>query len=324
MTLSRWLRALGFAAAAALLIPAVSVAQSWPTKPVRIVVPVPPGGSLDILARTLAKELSPALGQPVVVENVPGAGGNIAFAQVANAAADGHTILHGWDPLAINTSLYATVPYRLSQFTPITLAITSPQVLVVNPKVPAGNLEELLALARRKPGTLSLASPGNGSPGHLAGTLLESLTGADFVHIPYKGGGPAMADLMAGHVDAAIVTLPAALQHSRGGRVKAIGVTSRSRSAGAPEIPTLAESGVRQYELNSWQGFLAPAGTPEAVIARLNREIVQILRNREVKNQLEAQGFDVVASTPEVLAQELQNGTPRWTQLVKRSGARVD
>ena len=324
MTLNSWLRALGFAALAALLTPTVATAQSWPTKPVRIVVPVPPGGSLDILARTLAKELSPALGQPVVVENVPGAGGNIAFAQVANAAADGHTILHGWDPLAINTSLYATVPYKLSQFTPITLAITSPQVLVVNPKVPAGNLEEVLALARRKPGTLSLASPGNGSPGHLAGTLLESLTGADFVHIPYKGGGPAMADLIAGHVDAAIVTLPAALQHSRGGRVKAIGVTSRSRSAGAPEIPTLAESGVRQYELNSWQGFLAPAGTPEAVIARLNREIVQILRNREVKGQLEAQGFDVVASTPEVLAQELQNGTPRWTQLVKRSGAKVD
>jgi tripartite-type tricarboxylate transporter receptor subunit TctC len=324
MTLNRWLRALGFAAAATLLTPAVSTAQSWPTKPVRIVVPVPPGGSLDILARTLAKELSPALGQPVVVENVPGAGGNIAFAQVANVAADGHTILHGWDPLAINTSLYASVPYKISQFTPITLAITSPQVLVVNPKIPATNLEELLALARKKPGTLSLASPGNGSPGHLAGTLLESLTGADFVHIPYKGGGPAMSDLIAGHVDAAIVTLPAALQHSRSGRVKAIGVTSRTRSAGAPEIPTLAESGVRQYELNSWQGFLAPAGTPDAVIARLNREIVQILRNREVKGQLEAQGFDVVASSPDVLAQELHNGTPRWTQLVKSSGAKVD
>jgi len=324
MNLNRWLRALGFAATAALLIPAVSMAQSWPTKPVRIVVPVPPGGSLDILARTLAKELSPALGQPVVVENVPGAGGNIAFAQVANAAADGHTILHGWDPLVINTALYGSVPYKLAQFTPITLAITSPQVLVVHPKVPAATLEELLALARKKPGFLSLASPGNGSPGHLAGTLLESLTGADFVHIPYKGGGPALADLIAGHVDGAIVTLPAALQHSRNGRVRAIGVTSRARSAGAPEIPTFAEGGVRQYELNSWQGFFAPAGTPDAVIARLNREIVQILRNREVKSQLEAQGFDVVASSPEVLAQELQNGTPRWSQLVKRSGAKVD
>jgi tripartite-type tricarboxylate transporter receptor subunit TctC len=324
MTPNRRLRALLFAATAALLIPALSMAQGWPAKPLRIVVPVPPGGSLDLLARTLSRELSPALGQPVVVENVPGAGGNIAFAQVANAAADGYTILHGWDPLAINTSLYASVPYRLSQFAPITLAITSPQVLVVNPRLPAGSLEELLALARRKPGSLSLASPGNGSPGHLAGTLLESLTGADFVHIPYKGGGPAMADLIAGHVDAAIVTLPAALPHARSGRVKAIGVSSRNRSAGAPEIPTLAESGVRQYELNSWQGFFVPAGTPEAVIARLNREMVHILRNRDVKAQLEAQGFDVVASAPEVLAQELQNGTPRWAQLVKRSGAKVD
>lgn len=324
MTPNRRLRALLFAATAALLIPALSMAQGWPAKPLRIVVPVPPGGSLDLLARTLSRELSPALGQPVVVENVPGAGGNIAFAQVANAAADGYTILHGWDPLAINTALYASVPYRLSQFAPITLAITSPQVLVVNPRLPAGNLEELLALARRKPGSLSLASPGNGSPGHLAGTLLESLTGADFVHIPYKGGGPAMADLIAGHVDAAIVTLPAALPHARSGRVKAIGVSSRNRSAGAPEIPTLAESGVRQYELNSWQGFFVPAGTPEAVIARLNREMVHILRNRDVKAQLEAQGFDVVASAPEVLAQELQNGTPRWAQLVKRSGAKVD
>jgi tripartite-type tricarboxylate transporter receptor subunit TctC len=324
MNLNRWLRSLVIAASAFPLMPGVSNAQAWPSKPVRIVVPVPPGGSLDILARTLAKELSPALGQPVVVENVSGAGGNIAFAQVANAAADGHTVLHGWDPLVINTALYGSVPYKLAQFAPITLAITSPQVLVVHPKVPATNLEELLALTRKKPGMLSLASPGNGSPGHLAGTLLESLTGADFVHIPYKGGGPAMADLIAGHIDGAIVTLPAALQHSRSGRVRAIGVTSRTRSAGAPEIPTIAEGGVRQYELNSWQGFFAPAGTPDSVIARLNREIVQVLRNREVNSQLEAQGFDVVASTPEVLAQELLNGTPRWTQLVKRSGAKLD
>jgi tripartite-type tricarboxylate transporter receptor subunit TctC len=324
MTMHRWLRNLAITLLVAPAVLDAVPAFSWPTKPVRIVVPVSPGGSLDILARTLARELTPVLGQPVVVENVPGAGGNIAFAQVANAAPDGHTILHGWDPLAINTSLYASVPYKLEQFAPITLAITSPQLLVVNPKVAAANLEELLALARRKPATLSLASPGNGSPGHLAGTLLESLTGADFVHIPYKGGGPAMADLVAGHLDAAIVTLPAALQQVRSGRVKAIGVSSRTRSAGAPEIPTLAESGLKQYELNSWQGFLAPAGTPEAVIARLHREITQILTSREVKSQLEAQGFDIVASTPEVLAQELLQGTPRWTQLVRRSGARID
>lgn len=299
-------------------------AQAWPTKPVRIVVPVPPGGSLDLLARTVAKELSPALGQQVVVENQGGAGGNIAFGTVAHATPDGHTLLLGWDSLSINTALYSTVPYKLSQFAPITLAITSPQVLVINPKVPVANLEEFVALSRKKPGVLSLASPGNGSPGHLAGTLLESLAGIDLVHIPYKGGGPALADLMAGHLDAAIVTLPAALQHVRSGRLKALGVSSRGRSAGAAEIPTIAESGVRQYELNSWQGFFAPAGTPEAVIARLNREITQILKSREVRSGLEAQGFDIVASPPEALAQELVRGTPRWTQLVKSSGARLD
>lgn len=305
-------------------VPAAFAQQPWPSKPVRIVVPVPPGGSLDLLARTLSKELAPALGQQVLIENVPGAGGNIAFGQVANAAPDGHTLLHGWDPLSINTALYSSVPYKLSQFAPITLAITSPQVLVINPKLEAGNLEEFIALARRKPGVLSLASPGNGSPGHLASTLLGTLTGAEFVHIPYKGGGPALADLIAGHVDAAIVTLPAALQHVRSGRLKALGVSSARRAAGAPEIPTIAEAGVRGYELNSWQGFFAPAGTPPAIIQRLNAEIVRVLNNREIRDQLVAQGFDIVGSAPEGLAREITEGTPRWAQLVKSSGAKVD
>jgi tripartite-type tricarboxylate transporter receptor subunit TctC len=324
--MTRWLKSLALIglATAALATSPLALAQSWPTKPIRILVPVPPGGSLDLLARTIAKDLSPALGQQVLVENHAGAGGNIAFGQVASATPDGHTLLLGWDSLSINTALYSSVPYKLNQYAPITLAITSPQVLVINPKVPAANLEELLALARRKPGVLSLASPGNGSPGHLAGTLLETLTGVDFVHIPYKGGGPAIADLIAGHLDAAIVTLPAALQHVRAGRLKALGVSSRTRSAGAPEIPTIAEAGVRQYDLNSWQGFFAPAGTPEAVIGRLNREITGILKSAAVRSLLESQGFDIVASTPEVLAQELVQGTPRWVHLVRSSGARLD
>lgn len=305
-------------------VPAAFAQQPWPSKPVRIVVPVPPGGSLDLLARTLSKELAPSLGQQVVIENVPGAGGNIAFGQVANATPDGHTLLHGWDPLSINTALYSSVPYKLSQFAPITLAITSPQVLVINPKLEAGTLDEFIALARRKPGVLSLASPGNGSPGHLASTLLGTLTGVDFVHIPYKGGGPALADLIAGHVDAAIVTLPAALQHVRSGRLKALGVSSARRAAGAPEIPTIAEAGVRGYELNSWQGFFAPAGTPPAIIQRLNAEIVRVLNNREIRDQLVAQGFEIVGSPPEGLAREIAEGTPRWAQLVKSSGAKVD
>lgn len=305
-------------------VPAAFAQQPWPSKPVRIVVPVPPGGSLDLLARTLSKELAPVLGQQVVIENVPGAGGNIAFGQVANASPDGHTLLHGWDPLSINTALYSSVPYKLAQFAPITLAITSPQVLVIHPKLEAGSVDEFIALARRKPGVLSLASPGNGSPGHLASTLLGTLTGAEFVHIPYKGGGPALADLIAGHVDAAIVTLPAALQHVRSGRLRALGVSSARRAAGAPEIPTIAEAGVRGYELNSWQGFFAPAGTPPAIIQRLNAEIVRVLNNREIRDQLVAQGFDIVGSAPEGLAREIAEGTPRWAQLVKSSGAKVD
>lgn len=305
-------------------VPAAFAQQPWPSKPVRIIVPVPPGGSLDLLARTLSKELAPVLGQQVVIENVPGAGGNIAFGQVANASPDGHTLLHGWDPLSINTALYSSVPYKLAQFAPITLAITSPQVLVIHPKLEAGSVDEFIALARRKPGVLSLASPGNGSPGHLASTLLGTLTGAEFVHIPYKGGGPALADLIAGHVDAAIVTLPAALQHVRSGRLRALGVSSARRAAGAPEIPTIAEAGVRGYELNSWQGFFAPAGTPPAIIQRLNAEIVRVLNNREIRDQLVAQGFDIVGSAPEGLAREIAEGTPRWAQLVKSSGAKVD
>ena len=305
-------------------VPAAFAQQPWPSKPVRIIVPVPPGGSLDLLARTLSKELAPVLGQQVVIENVPGAGGNIAFGQVANASPDGHTLLHGWDPLSINTALYSSVPYKLAQFAPITLAITSPQVLVIHPKLEAGSVDEFIALARRKPGVLSLASPGNGSPGHLASTLLGTLTGAEFVHIPYKGGGPALADLIAGHVDAAIVTLPAALQHVRSGRLRALGVSSARRAAGAPEIPTIAEAGVRGYELNSWQGFFAPAGTPPAIIQRLNAEIVRVLNNHEIRDQLVAQGFDIVGSAPEGLAREIAEGTPRWAQLVKSSGAKVD
>ena len=305
-------------------VPAAFAQPPWPSKPVRIIVPVPPGGSLDLLARTLSKELAPVLGQQVVIENVPGAGGNIAFGQVANASPDGHTLLHGWDPLSINTALYSSVPYKLAQFAPITLAITSPQVLVIHPKLEAGSVDEFIALARRKPGVLSLASPGNGSPGHLASTLLGTLTGAEVVHIPYKGGGPALADLIAGHVDAAIVTLPAALQHVRSGRLRALGVSSARRAAGAPEIPTIAESGVRGYELNYWQGFFAPAGTPPAIIQRLNAEIVRVLNSREIRDQLVAQGFDIVGSAPEGLAREIAEGTPRWAQLVKSSGAKVD
>ncbi len=299
--------------------------QSFPVRPIRLILPVAPGGSLDILARTLSKELTPRLGQPVLVENHAGAGGNIAFGLAAQSAADGYVVLHGWDSLVINPALYGSVPYRLNQFAPVTLAVTSPQVLVTNPaRQPAVDFAEFASLARQRPRQLTVASAGAGSPGHLALSLLERQAGLELVHVPYKGGGPAVADLLAGHVDALFVTLPPALPHIRSGKLRALGVSSVRRSAGAPQIPTLAESGVRGVELESWQGFLVPQGTPGDAIGRLNREIVAVLQLPEVRANLVNQGFEVVAGGPDAMAGELAVGGPRWGALVKASGARVD
>ncbi|MEI7444055.1 MAG: tripartite tricarboxylate transporter substrate binding protein [Burkholderiales bacterium] len=304
---------------------AANEARAWPTRPLRWVVPVAPGGALDLLARTLARELAPRLGQPVVVENVPGAGGNLAFGQVASAPADGHTVLHGWDSLSINPSLYPSVSFRLEQFAPVTLAVTSPQVLVVNPgRVPARSLDAFIALARDRAGALSVASPGSGSPGHLAATLLQTQAGITLTHVPYKGGGPALADLVAGHVDSAVVSLPAAVPHLDAGRLAAIGLSSARRSTGRPDLRTFRESGLPGYELDSWQGMLVPSGTPASAIARLHEEIATVLRDERVRAQLVAQGFEVVAGPPSELAALLERSTPQWTRLVRVSGAKVD
>ncbi len=301
-----------------------SANNNWPTKPIRIIVPVPAGGSLDILARTVAKGLTAKFNQPVIVENMAGGGSNIAFGYVAKATPDGYTLLLGWDSLAINPGLYPTLPYKLDQFAPITLAITAPQVLVVGPKLPVKNLKTFIEVARRNPGNISLANAGNGSPGHLAGTLLESMADIKLSNIPYKGGAPAVADLVAGHVDALMVTLPAAIQHIRSGRLTALGISSAKRSTGVPEIPTIAEAGLAGYDLNSWQGFLAPTGTPQEIITLLNQEIVQILKDPNIKKQLISEGFEVIASSPKVLADYLQSSSPKWVKLIKDSGAKVD
>jgi tripartite-type tricarboxylate transporter receptor subunit TctC len=315
--------ALGLAGSLSLGLP-VSAKTEWPVKPVRIVVPVPPGGSLDILARIVAQGLGPRLRQAVVVENMPGAGSNIAFGHVAKAQPDGYTLLLGWDSLVINPSLYASVPYTLEQFAPITLAITSPQILLVGSKLPVKNVKELVGAAKHAPDRLTMANAGSGSPGHLAAVLLQTHTGTRFIHVPYKGGAPAVADLLAGHLDALMVTLPAALQHVRSGRLTALAVTSAKRSTGAPEIPTMDEAGIIGYELNSWQGFFAPAGTPGEVIARLNTTIVDVLHDQTVRDQLVDQGFEVVASSPDMLARELSTLTPRWGRLVRETGAKAD
>ncbi len=314
----------GLTALSATLAPQPASAGDWPARTVRVVVPVPPGGSLDTLARTVAKGLTDKLGQTVVVENLPGAGSNIAFSHVARATPDGYTLLLGWDSLIINPSLYPSVPYTLGQFTPITLAITSPQVLLVGPKLPVKDLAGLLDAARAAPGRITVANAGNGSPGHLAGTLLETRADVKFTHVPYKGGAPAVADLLAGHVDALFVTLPAALQHVKAGRLTALAVSSARRSTGASQIATVAEAGVADYDLNSWQGFFAPTGTPAEVVNKLSAAIVEVLRDPATQAQLVAQGFEIVGSTPEALARELDVLAPKWAQLVKNSGARIE
>ncbi|HQT41690.1 MAG TPA: tripartite tricarboxylate transporter substrate binding protein [Polynucleobacter sp.] len=298
--------------------------DSWPSKPIKIVVPVPAGASLDTLARTIGKGISEKLGQPVVVENMAGGGSNIAFSYVSKAAPDGYTLLLGWDSLVINPSLYANPPYKLEQFAPVTMAITAPQVPLVGPKLPVKNLRSLIEYARLNPGKITLANAGNGSPGHLAGALLESMADIKFTNVPYKGGAPGVADLIAGHVDAMFVTLPAALQYVRSGKLTALGVSNSKRSTGAPNIPTIAEAGLPGYELNSWQGILAPAGTSQAIINKLNKEIVLTLRQPAVKEQLVSQGFEIVASSPEYLGKQLAILTPKWAKLVKESGAKID
>lgn len=277
-----------------------------------------------MLTRTLAKPLAIDLGQSITVENIAGGGGNIAFGQVARAKPDGYTLLMGWDALLINPALYSVVPFQMNQYAPVTLAITSPQVLVVGPKLQVKSLKEFLDAARRLSGALSLANAGNGSPGHLAGALLEAEANIKVTHVPYKGGGPAVADLLAGHIDALMVALPAALQHIKSGRLVALGMSSASRSTAVPSVPTIAQAGVPGYEVNSWQGLFAPAGTTSDVIKKLHQSVTSALREPTVKAQLEAQGYEIVASTPEVLQQQLNVLIPKWAEIVKLSGAKPD
>jgi tripartite-type tricarboxylate transporter receptor subunit TctC len=307
-----------------LALAAGNCAAQYPGRAIRIVVPVPPGASLDMLARTVAARITPRLGQPVVVENQPGAAGNLAYGNVAKAAPDGYTLLLGWDGLQINAGLYKSLPYQLKNFAPVTLAITTPQVFVVNKSLPARDVREFVLLAKRVRGKVTMGSPGSGSPGHLAGALFMTLTGTELIHVPYKGGAPAVIDVMAGHIDVLFVSLPAVIQHVRSGKLRALGVSTPGRAPSLPDVPTFAQAGVKGYELVSWQGFLAPAGTPPEIIDLLNSEIVQALRSPEVRDILVPQGYEIVASTPAALDAELKRGTEKWLQLIRQSGATAD
>lgn len=318
--------------AAALLVAAplpcrgATQAAAWaPDRPVRIVIPVAPGGSLDILGRVLTRQLGPRLGQPAVAENHPGAGSNLAFELVARARPDGLTLLVGSDPLTINPALYPRAGFDpVRDFAPVIEAVRAPQVLVVNPRSPVPDVAAFIAWAKGRDGRLAVASQGNGSIGHLAGALFAQQAGLRFVHVPYRGGGPAVIDLVAGHVEVLFVTLPAAIEHIRGGRLRALAVTGTERVPAIPDVPTVAEAVLPGFEVVTWQGILAPAGTPAAAIDRLAADVAAILALPEVAGGLTHQGFTVTAHGPDRFAALVRAEAARWPEVVRCTGARPE
>jgi tripartite-type tricarboxylate transporter receptor subunit TctC len=300
-------------------------AQQYPSRPIRFIVPFAPGGSTDLLARFLAPRLMEALGQPVVVDNRPGAGGVIGADLAAKAPADGHTIVLGSPgSMTINPHLHR-VPYdTLRDFAPISLATISPFTLVLHPSVPAKSVKELVALAKAKPGGLNYGSAGNGSVSHFSTEQFKSLAGVDLVHIPYKGAGPAVADLVGGRLQIMFENLPTILSHVRSGKLRMLAVGTKTRSTLVPEYPTVAESGVPGYESSTAFGVLAPAGTPAAIVARLNREIVGALRSAELKEKLSGLGLETVGGTPQAYAVHLKEESTRYGRIAKNANIRVD
>ena len=310
--------------AAALSFPAV--AQEWsPTKTVRIIVPIV-GSTNDVLARLIAPELSRAIGQPVIVENRGGGGGNIGADLVAKSEPDGHTLLIGFNgPIAINVTLFKNLPYDpLKDLAPITLVVTTPQFLVVHPGVQAKNVAEFVARAKAEPGRMSYGSVSIGSASHLTMEMLKTAARVDVVHVPYKGAPPAMADLLGGQIQAGFFVPGNVLQYLKEGRLRAIASTGRKRFAAAPEVPTMIEQGFPDFEAVAWIGFLAPGATPRPIIERYNREIVRIANSPDVRGKLEALQFEVVATTPEQFSQWIRNEIPRWGAVIKATGATAD
>lgn len=313
-------------ACAALAASAPAAAQTFPTKQLRMVVTFPTGGAPDILARTVSEKLDPAWGQTMIVDNKPGAGGNIGAEFVARAPADGHTLVMGTvGTHSINGSLYAKIPYDMVRdFAPVTLIASTPNLLVVNNDIPAKNLQELIALAKAKPGTLTYGSPGIGTSVHVSGELFNSLAGVKTTHVPYKGRQMAIPDLLGGSISMMFDNMPSAIPVVREGKLRAIGVTSAKRSASAPEIPTIAEQGLPGFEATSWFAVFAPAGTPRPVVDRLHAEIVRIFGLPDVQTKMKTLGLDLILGGPDELAKTQAAEITKWAKVIKDSGAKAE
>ena len=317
----------GVAAAAIALVSYSALAQRYPEKTIRFIAPYAPGGSTDLLTRSLAQKLTEYLGQTVVADNRPGAGGNVGAEIAAKAAPDGYTILLApVSPMAINVTLYGKkLPFNPEKdFAPITLVAKVPLVVVVNLAVPVKTLQEFITLAKSRPGKMTYGSSGNGSSNHMTGAMLMSAAQLDMVHVPYKGGGPGMIALLGGEIDMMVAQIPSSRQLHMSGKVRALALSGAKRSAALPDVPTMIESGLPGFEATSWYCVVAPAGTPKAIIDRLNAEIVKALNTPEMRQRLADDGAEVESSTPAELARFVHAEIAKWAKAVKDSGARID
>lgn len=323
----RFSHLIAVAACAAGLSGGPARAADFPSKPVALIVPFAPGGPTDAMARTIGNALKPLLGQPVVVENKAGAGGNLGAEAVARAEPDGHTLLFGTSgPLAINGMLYRKINYDpVRSFSPVIQVGYLPNVLAVHPGIPAKNVKELIAYAKANPGKLSYASSGNGASSHLAGALFNLRAGTDVLHVPYRGTGPALNDLLAGQVAMAFTDVLTALPHAKAGKLRILGVTTEARSRAMPEVPTLMEQGVKDFDVSVFFGIVAPSGTPQATVTRLNAAFAQVLQQPDVRQNLMSQGLELPADmSPAQLAVYMRKEQAKWRDVITTSGARAD
>ena len=307
------------------LAPPVFAEDSYPSRPVRMIVAYPPGGGTDIVGRMMAQKLTETLGQNVVIDNRGGATGNIGTELAARSNPDGYTLLMGnVAPNAINDSLFKKLAYDpVKDFAPVSLVAITPNILVVNPGVPVKSVKDLIALARAKPGALNYPSAGVGSSSHLAGELLKILAKIDMVHVPYKGGGPALIDTISGQMQVMFATMPAAMPHVKSGKVRPVAVTTEKRSQALPELPTIAES-VKGYEASTWYGLLAPAGTPSSIVTRLHRDTVKILSAPDTREKLGVQGFEPVGGSPAEFAAYIKSEIGKWGRVIREAGIKPE